>query len=86
MKNSVSEQSFYIESEEEDVYDKAEDNEAANRSDYSNYEEDSDSENESDRRSKPNSINPSWPQSYRLISVPHMCVCVSKKTWDFLIL
>ncbi|KAL8518042.1 hypothetical protein ACS0TY_009363 [Phlomoides rotata] len=57
MKNSVSEQSFYIESEEEDVYDKGEDHEAGNGSDSSNY----DSENDS----KPSSINPSWPQSYR---------------------
>ncbi|PIN00575.1 hypothetical protein CDL12_26918 [Handroanthus impetiginosus] len=66
MKNSVSEQSFYIESEEEDeekAYDKVEDNEAENDSDSSNYLSDNDNENQ--QQSKPNSLNPSWPQSYR---------------------
>ncbi|KAK4435982.1 Amino acid transporter AVT1C [Sesamum alatum] len=66
MKNSVSEQSFYIESEEEDeekVYDKDEDNEAGNDSDSSHYS--TDNENENRQQSKPNSLNPSWPQSYR---------------------
>ncbi|KAK6144753.1 hypothetical protein DH2020_021573 [Rehmannia glutinosa] len=66
MKNSVSEQSFYIESEEEDdekVYDKVEDNEAGNDYDSSNYSSDNDNENR--QQSKPNSLNPSWPQSYR---------------------
>ncbi|KAK6144746.1 hypothetical protein DH2020_021566 [Rehmannia glutinosa] len=66
MKNSVSEQSFYIESEEEDdekVYDKVEDTEAVNDYDSSNYSSDNDNENR--QQSKPNSLNPSWPQSYR---------------------
>ncbi|KAL8051726.1 hypothetical protein ABFX02_06G166800 [Erythranthe guttata] len=69
MKNSVSEQSFYIDSEEEEdeekvlLYDKVEDTEAANNSDSSNYS--SDNENEIRQQSKPNSLNPSWPQSYR---------------------
>ncbi|XP_011084300.1 vacuolar amino acid transporter 1 isoform X1 [Sesamum indicum] len=66
MKNSVSDQSFYIESEEEDeekLYDKDEDNGAGNDSDSSHYSTDNDNENR--QQSKPNSLNPSWPQSYR---------------------
>ncbi|KAG8390605.1 hypothetical protein BUALT_Bualt01G0100900 [Buddleja alternifolia] len=63
MKNSVSEQSFYIDSEEEDeekAYHKEDDNEDGNDSDSSKY-----SENDNRQQSKPNSFNPSWPQSYR---------------------
>ncbi|KAI3458948.1 hypothetical protein Pfo_015611 [Paulownia fortunei] len=63
MKNSFSEQSFYIESEEEDeekVYDQGED---GNDSDSSNYSNDNDDENR--QQSKASSLNPSWPQSYR---------------------
>ncbi|KAK4480342.1 hypothetical protein RD792_013413 [Penstemon davidsonii] len=67
MKNSISEQSFYIESDEEDVektYDRlGEDNEDGNDSDYSNYYNDNDDENR--QQSKPNSLNINWPQSYR---------------------
>ncbi|KAL6578089.1 Amino acid transporter avt1c [Orobanche minor] len=66
MKNSVSEHSFYIDSEEEDeekVYDQVEGNGARIDSDSSNYS--SDNDNGDHRQSKPNSVNPSWPQSYR---------------------
>ncbi|KAL6497707.1 Amino acid transporter avt1c [Orobanche hederae] len=66
MKNSVSEHSFYIDSEEEDeekVYDQVEGNGARNDSDSSNYS--SDNDNGDHMQSKPNSVNPSWPQSYR---------------------
>ncbi|KAL6504082.1 hypothetical protein OROGR_026005 [Orobanche gracilis] len=66
MKNSVSEHSFYIDSEEEDeerVYDQVEGNGTRNDSDSSNYS--SDNDNGDHRQSKPNSVNPSWPQSYR---------------------
>ncbi|KAL3838302.1 hypothetical protein ACJIZ3_022893 [Penstemon smallii] len=67
MNNSISEQSFYIESDEEDVektYDRlGEDNEDGNDSDYSNYYNDNDDENR--QQSKPNSLNINWPQSYR---------------------
>lgn len=68
MKNSVSERSFYIESEEEEeVSGKVGDDEAGNDSDSSNYSSgnDNDNDNGSGQQSKPNSLNPSWPQSYR---------------------
>ncbi|GFP91844.1 vacuolar amino acid transporter 1 [Phtheirospermum japonicum] len=65
MKNSVSEQSFYIDSEEEEEdEEKVEDNEAGHDSDSSNYSSDNDN-NGDHMQSKPSSINPSWPQSYR---------------------
>ncbi|KAG5533180.1 hypothetical protein RHGRI_027410 [Rhododendron griersonianum] len=62
MHNSVSEQSFYVdESEEEDdeekQFDKGEDD--GNDSDTSNYS------NDNRQQSKPNSLNTTWPQSYR---------------------
>ncbi|PSS05079.1 Vacuolar amino acid transporter like [Actinidia chinensis var. chinensis] len=60
MKNSVSEQSFYIESEDEDEekeLNKGEDD--GNDSDSSNYS------NDNRQQSKPNSLNTTWPQSYR---------------------
>uniref|UniRef100_A0A5B7APE1 Putative vacuolar amino acid transporter 1 n=1 Tax=Davidia involucrata TaxID=16924 RepID=A0A5B7APE1_DAVIN len=60
MNNSVSEQSFYIESEEEDEekeFNKGEGD--GNDSDSSNYS------NDNPQQSKPNSLNTSWPQSYR---------------------
>ncbi|XP_052199771.1 amino acid transporter AVT1C-like [Diospyros lotus] len=60
MKNSVSEQSFYIESEDEDEeeeFNKGEDD--ANDSDSSH------NSNEDQPQSKPNSLNTTWPQSYR---------------------
>ncbi|KAL3649998.1 Amino acid transporter avt1c [Castilleja foliolosa] len=60
MKNAVSEQSFYIDSEEEDV-EKVEDGHDSDSSDY--Y---SDNDNNGDHmQRKPSSVNPSWPQSYR---------------------
>lgn len=58
--SSASEQSFYIESEEEDEekeFNKAEDD--GNNSDSSNHS------NENRQQSKPNSLNTTWPQSYR---------------------
>ncbi|KAI8030668.1 Amino acid transporter AVT1C [Camellia lanceoleosa] len=58
--SSASEQSFYIESEEEDEekeFNKAEDD--GNKSDSSNHS------NENRQQSKPNSLNTTWPQSYR---------------------
>ncbi|GER35184.1 transmembrane amino acid transporter family protein [Striga asiatica] len=62
MKKFGSEQSIYIDSEEED--EKVEANEAGNESDYSNYSSDND-DNGDHRQRKPSSLNPSWPQSYR---------------------
>ncbi|KAL0452139.1 UNVERIFIED_CONTAM: Amino acid transporter AVT1C [Sesamum latifolium] len=73
MKNSVSDHSFYIESEEEDeekVHDKDEDNGAGNDSDSSHYSTDNDDENQ--QESKPNSLNPSWPQSYSSVPSPSL--------------
>ncbi|KAK4367057.1 hypothetical protein RND71_014937 [Anisodus tanguticus] len=71
MKNSVSEHSFYVESDEEDEHhqeekqlDKAE-NGNGHESDSSNYTN-NDDDNDNDRQdSKPSSFNPAWPQSYR---------------------
>lgn len=71
MKNSVSDHSFYIESDEEDEHqekqlDKSE-NGDGNESDSSKYSnDDNDDDNGNDRlESKPSSFNPAWPQSYR---------------------
>lgn len=75
MKNSVSDHSFYIESEEEDeekVHDSVEDNDAGNNSDSSGYS--SDHDNENNQQNKPNSVSPSWPQSYRLLLLYFFCV------------
>ncbi|KAL2533914.1 Transmembrane amino acid transporter family protein [Abeliophyllum distichum] len=60
MKNSVSEQSLYIESDEENE-EKAYDAQDGNDSDFSNYSND----NKNTQQSNPNSYNTSWPQSYR---------------------
>ncbi|XP_057475723.1 amino acid transporter AVT1C-like [Actinidia eriantha] len=60
MKNSVSEQSLYIESEDEDEvkeFDKGEID--GYDSDFSNCS------NENQKQSKPSSVNTTWPQSYR---------------------
>ncbi|KAK4578728.1 hypothetical protein RGQ29_028710 [Quercus rubra] len=64
MKNSVSDHSFYIESDEEEVevekeFDKAEENNDGNASDSS------DSSADHQQQIKPGSYNTSWPQSYR---------------------
>lgn len=66
MKNSESEQNFFIESEEEDeekAYNKGEDGEDGNDSDSSYYSNDNEYANR--QNSKPNSYTTSWPQSYR---------------------
>lgn len=57
MKNSISEQSFYIESEEEDDQ-HLENEEEGNESDFSN-------DNNDDENNRPNSLTSAWPQSYR---------------------
>lgn len=64
MKNSVSDHSFYIDSDEEEEdagkeLDKAEDNNDGNVSDSSA------SSTEIQQQTKPSSYNTSWPQSYR---------------------
>ncbi|KAL3355460.1 hypothetical protein AABB24_019503 [Solanum stoloniferum] len=70
MRNSVSDHSFYIESDEEDDHqekhlNKSEENRDGNESDSSKYSNDDD-DNHNDRlESKPSSYNPAWPQSYR---------------------
>ncbi|KAL3520751.1 hypothetical protein ACH5RR_018900 [Cinchona calisaya] len=63
MKNSVSEQSFYIESDEEDeekALEKDENEDGNDSDDSSNYS----NENENERQES-KSITTSWPQSYR---------------------
>ncbi|XP_076911080.1 amino acid transporter AVT1C-like [Bidens hawaiensis] len=62
MRNSESEQAFYIESDEdEDNNDSIVGEDDGNDSEFSNYSDD----NNTQQQSKPNSLNPSWPQSYR---------------------
>lgn len=66
MKNSVSDHSFYIESDEEEEevekeFDKAEENNDGNASDSS------DSSADHQQQIKPGSYNTSWPQSYRFL-------------------
>ncbi|KAM3248367.1 amino acid transporter AVT1C isoform X1 [Capsicum annuum] len=69
MKNSISEQSFYVESEEEDdQHLERDENEEGNESDFSNYSNDNDNDNDDEnngQQSKPNSLSSAWPQSYR---------------------
>ena len=63
MKNSVSDQSFYIESEDEEdeekVFNRHEGEDDGNESDAS------DSSVANQQQNKPSSYNTSWPQSYR---------------------
>lgn len=60
MKNSVSDQSFYINSDEEEENESGKDEEDGNVSESSN-----DSNDNSRQQSRPNSLNTTWPQSYR---------------------
>ncbi|KAL8241158.1 hypothetical protein R6Q59_014513 [Mikania micrantha] len=60
MRNSESEQAFYIQSDEDEDKDSIVGEDDANDSEISN-----DSDDEPQHQSKPNSLNPSWPQSYR---------------------
>lgn len=61
MKNSVSDQAFFIESEEEDEdKDSIRGEDDGNDSDFSIY-----SDENPQHQGKPSSLNPSWPQSYR---------------------
>lgn len=60
MKNSVSDNAFFIESEDDDEEKESDEGEDdGNDSDYSNYSDDIQPQR------KPSSLNPSWPQSYR---------------------
>ncbi|XP_057798911.1 amino acid transporter AVT1C-like [Salvia miltiorrhiza] len=61
MKNSASDQSFYIESEGDDDENSYKDGDGSD-SDHSNDLNDDDDNN---RESKTGSLNPTWPQSYR---------------------
>ncbi|KAJ8528837.1 hypothetical protein K7X08_030481 [Anisodus acutangulus] len=64
MNNSISEQSFYIESEEEDDEQEKHLGKDENESDFSIYSNDNDDDNNR-QQSKPNSLTSAWPQSYR---------------------
>lgn len=77
MKNSVSDHSFYIDSEEEEENQEKCENGDGNESDdnYSNYSNDNENENEDEHQhSKPNSFNNAWPQSYRYIFSFFLCL------------
>lgn len=69
MKNSVSDHSFYIESDEEDDHQEKQleksENGDGNESDSSSYSNDDDGNHNDRLESKPSSFNPAWPQSYR---------------------
>ncbi|KAL7607462.1 hypothetical protein Lser_V15G18978 [Lactuca serriola] len=61
MKNSVSDQAFFIESEDyEEDKDSTRGEDDRNDSEFSNYSDDN-----PQHQIKPSSLNPSWPQSYR---------------------
>ncbi|KAK1409621.1 hypothetical protein QVD17_36148 [Tagetes erecta] len=63
MKNSESDQAFYIESDEDDEKDSIRgDDDDGNESEFSNDSDDIDNPRQ---QRKPSSLNPSWPQSYR---------------------
>jgi len=59
MKNSESDQAFFIESDEDEDKDSIRVEDNGNDSEYSNYSDDN------PHQGKPSSLNPSWPQSYR---------------------
>ncbi|KAK8643344.1 hypothetical protein V6N13_012647 [Hibiscus sabdariffa] len=65
MKNSVSDHSFYIESEEEEDEEKVFNGEENGETVDGNESDASDSSAENQQQNKPNSYNTSWPQSYR---------------------
>lgn len=77
MKNSVSDHSFYIDSEEED--EEAKDNrsiEDGNDSDSSGSEAD---HGQQQQQIQPSSYNTQWPQSYRFFSLcPFALFCSLK--------
>ncbi|KAL8247571.1 hypothetical protein R6Q59_008787 [Mikania micrantha] len=60
MRNSDSDQAFYIESDGDEDKDSIRGEDDGNESEFSNYSDDN-----PPRQSKPSSLNPSWPQSYR---------------------
>lgn len=74
MKNSVSEQNFYIESEEEDEEKELGRN---GQGEEDNNESDSDNSLADDNRqqSKTGLYNTSWPQSYRFPLSHPSCLC-----------
>ncbi|CAI9298789.1 unnamed protein product [Lactuca saligna] len=62
MKNSISDQAFFIESEDyEEDKDSIRGEDDRNDSEISNYSDDN-----PEHQRKPSSLNPSWPQCYRL--------------------
>ncbi|OMP01083.1 Amino acid transporter, transmembrane [Corchorus olitorius] len=65
MKNSVSDHSFYIESEEEEDEEKVFNRNEAEDDGDGNESDNSDSSEENQQQNKPSSYNTSWPQSYR---------------------
>lgn len=66
MKNSISDQAFFIESEDyEEDKDSIRGEDDGNDSEFSNYSDDN-----PQHQRKPSSLNPSWPQSYRYDPIP----------------
>jgi vesicular inhibitory amino acid transporter len=75
MKNSVSDHSFYIESDEEDDAEK-ESNKAEENND-GNVSDSSDCSADNQQQNKTGSYNTSWPQSYRFVPSLSLSVSVS---------
>jgi len=67
MKNSPSDQGFYIESDEDEEKVLGREENDGNESDYSNGSD----ENEEERR--PSSYSMAWPQSYRSVQIQVLC-------------
>ncbi|GFZ14708.1 hypothetical protein Acr_24g0008980 [Actinidia rufa] len=71
MKNSVSEQSLYIESEDEDEDEDEDVEKEFDKGEIDGYDSDfSNCSNENQKQSKPSSVNTTWPQSYRQVRRP----------------
>lgn len=67
---------------------RVEDDEVGNGSDSSIYSSDNDNNNENNndrQQSKLNSLNPSWPQSYRLLSIFFFVSSWARKCERFLL-
>jgi hypothetical protein len=89
MKNSVSEQNFYIESEEEDE-EKELNRDGEGEADVNGTDSDESLADDNRQQSKTGSYNTSWPQSYRCLSFTLLCfallISCHVQSWTFLML
>ena len=82
MKNSVSDHSFYIESDEEEDAEK-ESNKAEENND-GNVSDSSDCSADNQQQNKTGSYNTSWPQSYRFVPSLSLCFCLCSTLFGFM--